>query len=81
MELSDWDTRYLTGDYSPAKEPSRLLAQLLTLLPKGRALDIACGEGRNAIFLAKSGYEVDAVDISSVALERVESHPPFPKGD
>ncbi len=69
--MSDWDTRYLTEDYSPSKEPSRLLVQLLPLLPKGRALDIACGEGRNAIFLAKSGYDVDAVDISTVALERV----------
>ncbi|MBI5746516.1 MAG: class I SAM-dependent methyltransferase [Nitrospirae bacterium] len=69
--MPDWDTRYWTGDYSPAKESSRLLVQLLPLLPKGRALDIACGEGRNAIFLAQNGYDVDAVDISTVALERV----------
>ncbi len=61
----------MTGEYSHAKEPSRLLVQLLTLLPKGRALDIACGEGRNAIFLAQNGYEVDAVDISNVAIDRV----------
>ena len=61
----------MTGDHSSSKEPSRLLRQLIPLLPKGRALDIACGEGRNAIFLAQNGYEVDAVDISSVAIDRV----------
>ncbi len=69
--MSDWDKRYLTGDFSPAREPSRLLVQLLPLLPKGRALDIACGEGRNAIFLAQNGYEVDAVDCSNVSIDRV----------
>ncbi len=68
--MSDWDNKYLTRDYSSARDPSRLLVQLLTLLSKGRALDIACGEGRNAIFLAQNGYEVDAVDVSTVALER-----------
>ena len=60
----------MTGDHSSSKEPSRLLRQLIPLLPKGRALDIACGEGRNAIFLAKNGYHVNAIDISSVALEK-----------
>jgi 2-polyprenyl-3-methyl-5-hydroxy-6-metoxy-1,4-benzoquinol methylase len=69
--MSDWDNKYLTREYNSAREPSRLLVQLLPLLPKGRALDIACGEGRNAIFLAQNGYDVDAVDISTVALERV----------
>jgi tellurite methyltransferase len=39
-------------------------------LPRGRALDIACGAGRNALYLAELGYAVDAVDISAVALER-----------
>lgn len=39
-------------------------------MPRGKALDIACGEGRNALFLEKNGYDVDAIDISSVAIER-----------
>jgi SAM-dependent methyltransferase len=39
-------------------------------LPRGRALDVACGAGRNALFLAANGFRVDAVDISSVGLER-----------
>ena len=68
--MLDWDTRYSTGDYTSSKDPSRILIQLLSILPKGKALDIACGEGRNGIFLAKNGYEVDSIDISSVALER-----------
>ena len=39
-------------------------------LPRGRALDLACGTGRNALHLAAEGYQVDAMDISAVALER-----------
>lgn len=69
-KMLDWDTRYSKGEYIHPKEPSCLLMQLLPLLPKGRTLDIACSEGRNAVFLAKNGYEVDAIDISGIALER-----------
>lgn len=68
--MLDWDTRYTSEGYTYPKEPSRLLVELLPLLPRGKALDIACGEGRNAIFLTRNGYEVDAIDISGVALER-----------
>lgn len=70
--ISDWDARYAAGEYTSSKEPNKLLVELLPILPKGRALDIACGEGRNAIFLAKNGYDVDAVDISGVAIKRGE---------
>lgn len=45
--------------------------ELLKIHPKGLALDIACGNGRNAFYLANLGYEVDAVDISDVAIEGV----------
>lgn len=68
--MLDWNIRYSAGEYTYPKDPSLLLVQLLPLLPKGRTLDIACGEGRNAIFLTRNGYEVDAIDISGVALER-----------
>lgn len=69
--MLDWDARYSSGEYSSTKRPSRLLAGLFYLLPKkGRVLDIACGEGRNALFLAENGYDVDAIDISGVAIER-----------
>ncbi|MBE9535915.1 MAG: SAM-dependent methyltransferase, partial [Proteobacteria bacterium] len=46
-------------------EPSAFLREELYRLPKGRALDLACGGGRNALFLAKNAYDVDAVDRSA----------------
>jgi len=66
---SDWDARYTAGEHHSSKKPGKLLKELIAVLPKGKALDIACGEGRNAIFLAKNGYDVDAVDISAVAVK------------
>jgi SAM-dependent methyltransferase len=50
-----------------------LLCAWAERLPRGRALDIACGAGRNALFLAEQGYEVDAMDISATALARGEA--------
>jgi len=50
-------------------EPSAFLREELYRLPKGRALDLACGAGRNAVFLAQNAYDVDAVDYSVEALE------------
>jgi tellurite methyltransferase len=54
--------------YDP--NPAALLVENLNLLPKGKALDIAMGEGRNAIYLAGLGYDVDGVDRSSEAVEK-----------
>ena len=66
-----WDARYREGAYETRNHPSAFLAQCAERLPRhGRALDLACGAGRNAIFLARRGLAVDAVDISSVALQR-----------
>ena len=66
-----WDARYRQGAYETRNHPSAFLEQCADRLPRrGRALDLACGAGRNAIFLAQRGLEVDAVDISSVALKR-----------
>lgn len=69
MSRVEWDTRYSTGDHVPERDPSRLLLDFSYMFPKGRALDIACGEGRNAIYLARQGYQVDAIDISEVAIK------------
>ncbi|HEX6999881.1 MAG TPA: class I SAM-dependent methyltransferase [Gammaproteobacteria bacterium] len=69
-ERQKWDERYCAGAYAARTHPTALLADWLPYLPRGRALDVACGTGRNALYLARAGYRVDAVDISPVALER-----------
>lgn len=69
-ERDKWDARYRDGAYEDRTHPTALLAEWLPRLPRGRALDVACGAGRNALFLAAQGFRVSAVDISAVALER-----------
>ena len=69
-----WNERYRTGAYVERTHPTQLLADWLGQLPRGKALDVACGAGRNALYLAASGYDVDAIDISAVALDRGRSH-------
>jgi tellurite methyltransferase len=49
-------------------EPAQFLVENIELLPKGRALDVAMGGGRNAIYLAKMGFEVEGVDLSAEAV-------------
>jgi SAM-dependent methyltransferase len=66
--VADWDERYRKGEHSPAK-PHQLLVKAVASLPLGRALDIACGAGRHAIYLASLGWDVTAVDNSSVGVE------------
>ncbi|MDT8321130.1 MAG: methyltransferase domain-containing protein [Xanthomonadales bacterium] len=65
-----WDERYQKGAYAERTHPSPLLQAWVDRIPRGRALDVACGAGRNALFLATEGFEVDAVDISAEALQR-----------
>jgi tellurite methyltransferase len=67
-----WNERHANAIFSD--EPAPWLVehrQLIETQPRGRALDIACGGGRNALFLAELGFEVDALDISDVAIEHV----------
>jgi 2-polyprenyl-3-methyl-5-hydroxy-6-metoxy-1,4-benzoquinol methylase len=71
-ERDKWDARYRDGAYEGRTHPTALLVEWLPRLPRGRALDVACGAGRNALFLAANGFAVSAVDISRVALERGE---------
>ena len=69
-----WDARYRAGEYQARSHPSALLTEWLPQLdcpPGGRAIDVACGLGRNALFLARQGWRVAAVDISPVALEQL----------
>lgn len=67
-EREIWDRRYAEGEYRPRPNPSPFLEQWLERVPRGRALDIACGAGRNALLLAENGFDVDAVDVSEVAV-------------
>lgn len=70
-DRAKWDERYAAGAYRARPHPSAFLAECEPLLPPpGRALDVACGAGRNAVFLAERGWAVEAVDISPVALRR-----------
>ncbi len=66
--MTDWDRRFRTGAYPQSPEPSPILAQFVDDAPDGRAIDIAAGTGRNAVFLADCGYTVDAIDQSREGL-------------
>ncbi len=72
-----WNRRYREGAYADRPHPSALLAEWLPRLDVAgdppRALDVACGLGRNALFLARSGWRVDAVDVSDVALSALSA--------
>ena len=65
-----WDEKYREGESKLNRDASTILKKYFRILPGGRALDVAAGEGRNAIFLAEHGFDVEAVDISKVALRR-----------
>jgi 2-polyprenyl-3-methyl-5-hydroxy-6-metoxy-1,4-benzoquinol methylase len=66
----DWNARYAQKALVWTAEPNRLFAAEVGDLPPGRALDLACGEGRNAVWLAERGWRVTAVDFSDVALAK-----------
>ncbi|MGH3441359.1 MAG: class I SAM-dependent methyltransferase [Nitriliruptorales bacterium] len=70
MDASDWDLRYREHELVWSVEPNRFLVEEVGDLAPGRALDLACGEGRNAIWLAERGWEVTAVDFSQVAIDK-----------
>ena len=67
-----WDKRYSTDVYVYGTQPNGFLSSNLYALPKGKILSLAEGEGRNAVFLAKQGYSVTAVDISSIGLSKAQ---------
>ena len=68
----DWNARYAAKELVWTAEPNRLFASEVVALEPGRALDLACGEGRNAVWLADKGWRVTAVDFSDVALAKAE---------
>lgn len=67
-----WDKRYGTEEYAYGKAPNNFLEENFHVIPKGKVLSLAEGEGRNAVFLAKQGYSVTAVDGSQVGLRKAQ---------
>ena len=70
MDAKAWDERYAAPELVWSLTPNQFVAAELADLPPGRALDVAAGEGRNAIWLARRGWQVTAVDFSQVALDK-----------
>ncbi len=66
-----WDAKYQT--YEAPSKPISLVEKYIGLADGTKALDIACGMGRHTIFLAQNGFEVDALDISSIALQTLQN--------
>jgi len=67
-----WDERYSAEEYAYGTEPNDFLAEYHHLIPSGKILCLAEGEGRNAVYLARQGYEVTAVDSSAVGLNKAQ---------
>ncbi len=73
-EIDKWNRKYREGDVLIGKDPSAFLVEWIDFIEREtggqRALDIACGQGRNSLFLARRGFEVLGVDGSEVAVEK-----------
>ena len=68
MSSAEWNRRYAGSELVWTATPNRFLVAEAGELPPGRALDLACGEGRNAVWLAEQGWQATGVDFSDVAL-------------
>lgn len=72
-ERERWDVFYSHGGGTFGREPAEILQKYVDLLPRnGKVLDLAMGEGRNAIYLAKKGFSVTGVDFSEAALRKAK---------
>ncbi|WP_219467909.1 class I SAM-dependent methyltransferase [Nonomuraea rhizosphaerae] len=69
-----WDGRYRESPTMWSGDPNDVLVREVSALSPGTALDLGCGEGGDAIWLARRGWRVTAVDISGVALQRAAQH-------
>ena len=72
MERKDWNERYAGTELVWTASPNRFLVAEVEALAPARALDLACGEGRNAVWLAERGWRVTGVDFADVALAKAK---------
>jgi SAM-dependent methyltransferase len=70
----DWDERYAAEERIWSGEPNGALVAEVADLTPGRVLDVGCGEGADAVWLARRGWDVTALDVSAVAVERARAH-------
>jgi SAM-dependent methyltransferase len=70
VDAHAWDERYAAAPLVWSAGPNALFAELVAPWPPGRALDVACGEGRTAVWLASRGWSVRAVDFSPVGIDK-----------
>jgi SAM-dependent methyltransferase len=73
-DAAEWDARYGASERVWSGEPNGALVAETSDLDPGRALDVGCGEGADAVWLARRGWRVTALDVSPVALERAAAH-------
>jgi SAM-dependent methyltransferase len=73
-EAAEWDERYASADRIWSGEPNGALVREVAGLRPGRVLDVGCGEGADAVWLASQGWDVTALDVSQVALDRARGH-------
>ena len=73
MDEKAWDERYAAHDLVWSAEPNRFVAEIIGPLTPGHAVDLAAGEGRNAIWMVEQGWTVVATDFSAVAVDRMRS--------
>lgn len=70
MDASDWDRRYTDKDLVWSAGPNQFLVAEVADLEPATGLDVACGEGRNALWLAEKGWRMIGVDFSPVAIDK-----------
>lgn len=70
MDAQAWDARYEGSELVWSAGPNTFVVERVAPFPSGRALDVACGEGRNALWLAEQGWDVVGIDFSEVGIAK-----------